>query len=66
MHQFVICFFFSPDEAGTSISISQHAIIRVVNRVCDAGATIQQHGKNAATVHQRGQPGDMVLKWQSE
>ena len=59
MHQFVIGFI-SPDEAGTSISISQHAISRVVNRVCGAGATIQQHGKNAATVHQRGQPGDTV------
>ena len=49
MHQFVICVI-SPDEAGTSIFISQHAISRVLYRVCDAGAT----------VHQRGQPGDTV------
>ena len=49
MHQFVI-WVISPDEAGTSIFISQHAISRVLYRVCDAGAT----------VHQRGQPGDTV------
>ena len=50
MHQFVICVI-SPDEAGTSIFISQHAISRVLYRVCDAGAT----------VHQRGQPGEAAF-----